>query len=192
VKRALVTLVVMGLCTVSSQSALAQSNLGLKSAGGQLGLVSPENIGSTVGFGAFADLGTVAPSIHLAPHLDYWSKSESDFGVGKTTVSDMSLGVRAKYMFAVTSPKVRPFAGAGLGLHMLHVKVAIPDQNFGGTIIPGMTIEDSTTKFGLDVGGGLETPISPRSDLVAEMWYGIVDNVSQLSIKLGMGFKIGS
>ena len=181
-RKSIVPVIVLTFCALTSQNALAQADLGPKAAGVQLGIVSPENADATVGFGVFADLGTMAPNMRLASHLDFWSKSEdSPFG-GSASVSDVALSMRGKYMFQVSSPKIQPFAGVGLGMHFLHAKVEVPG-------FP--PIEDSSTKFGLDLGGGFGTPLNPRTDLRTELWYGVVDNFSQFSVKVGLAFKLG-
>jgi len=65
--------------------------------------------------------------------------------------------------------------------------VDIPAQ--GG--FPAMTEEDSTNKLGLDLGGGLQTPINERMDFHAEAWYGIVSDVNQFALRVGVSQKIG-
>jgi hypothetical protein len=55
-----------------------------------------------------------------------------------------------------------------------------------------MQVEDSATKLGLDIGGGVSTPIGPRSDLLGEAWYGIVSDVSQFSLRVGMSYRLGN
>jgi len=182
VKKWIAGLISLSFCILGSQNALAQSHLGLTAAGVHLGLVSPENMDTTVGLGAFADLGTMAPQVHLVSSLDFWSKSQSvPFG-GDASVRDIALTVRGEFMFPVTSPKVKPFAGGGLGLHYLTGKVSAPG-------FP--TIESSSTKLGLDLGGGMATPLGPKTDFLAELWYGVVDTANQLSIRAGLSFKLG-
>jgi opacity protein-like surface antigen len=178
--------VVLAACAVISQEARAQSDLGLKGVGAAIGFVSPENVDGVFSFGVFADNGMITPKIGLESRLDYWSHSEESFGA-KASVSDMTLGARGKYYFEVTNPKIRPFAGAGLGIHFLHAEVTIP----AGGGFPEETIEDSSTKLGLDLGGGLTTPINPRTNFNAELWYGIVSDVSQFSLRVGMVYALG-
>lgn len=174
-------LLVLG-CGLASQNALAQANLGLKTAGFQVGMVSPEDTDAALGFGAFADWGTLAPNIHLVSHLDRWSKSENLALGGEASVRDVALSMRGKYMIPVSSARWQPFAGAGLGMHFLKAAVEVPGF---------APVEDSSTKLGVDLGGGFATPLSPKANLQAEMWYGIVDGFSQLSVKAGMAFKLG-
>jgi hypothetical protein len=183
-KKTILGMMVMTFCIAGVQNARAQSNLHLESGGFEVGLVSPENADGTIGVGGFLNLGTLAPRIRLSSHLDFWSDSQSAFGT-KATVSDVALSFRGTYQFPVTSPKLQPFAGAGLGLHFVHAKVDVFDPFSGMT----MTAEDSSTKLGLDLGGGVSSPLSPNTDLQGEVWYGIVEDVSQLSLKVGLAFR---
>ena len=83
---------------------------------------------------------------------------------------------------------VSPYAGVGLGMHFLHSEASIP----AGGGFPAMTVSDSRSKLGLDLGGGVSTAISPRSDLMGEIWYGVITDVSQFSMRVAMSFKLGS
>jgi len=194
-KKAILVLALFLFCIMASQNALAKpakrsnSNIGLNRLGLEAGLVDPEAAGSTLGFGAFADLGNLSRDIRLSSHLGYWSKSESDFGA-EASIRDVSVGARAKYMFHVSSPKLQPYAGAGLGLHFFHMKVEVPDQDMGGGfVIPGFTAEDSATKLGLDLGGGVLKPLGPKTDLFVDLWYTLAD-IDQLSMKAGVSFLL--
>jgi hypothetical protein len=190
-KRVVAHLIVIAACVLTAQSALAQSDLGLKRVGAQLGLVDPENASSTLGLGVFVDHGTLAPRIKLASHLDYWGKSEDiPFG-GTARVRDIALSCRARYMFPVSSPRVQPYAGGGLGLHFLNGKIEIPDQVIMGTLVPGSTSSSSDTKLGLDIGGGIEAPINPKTNFLAELWFGIVSDVNTVSLKVGLAHVLG-
>src|SRR5262249_50614292 len=144
--------------------------------------VSPENLGGTVGVGVFADHGTIVPRLGLESRIDFWSASDEAFGT-KVTTSDVTLGARAKYYFEVSHPTLRPFAGAGLGLHLLHSKVDI--TGFGSA-------SSSDTKLGLDLGGGVAMPMNSAWDFTGELWYGIVSDVGQFSLRAGFAYKLGS
>jgi opacity protein-like surface antigen len=146
---------------------------------------------ATVGLGLFADLGTLAPNILMEAHLDYWSTTE-DFvgGGGETSARDIALSARGKYAFSVPNSRIQPFAGAGLGIHFIKASVDIPDQNFGGVIVPGMSVEDSATRLGLDIGGGFSSPLNDRADILGEAWYGFVSDVNQFSVKLGFLYRL--
>jgi len=155
-------------------------------------MVSPENVDATVGLGVFLDHGTIVPQLGLESRLDYWSKTESAGSFGSTTVRDIALGVRGRYIFSNVNPKITPFAGAGLAMHTFNVKAEIPAQDLGGGfVIPAMQVQDSTTKLGLDLGGGIAAPINPRTSFLAEMWFGVVNDFSQLSLKVGFAYRLG-
>jgi opacity protein-like surface antigen len=195
VKKALVVLALIVFCIASSQTAMAKPaksskpGIGLTRLGVELGMVDPEAGGSTLGFGAFAELGNISRDVRLSSHLGYWSKSEEDFGA-KATIRDISVGARAKYMFQVASPKLRPYAGAGLGIHFFHAKIVVPEEDMGGGfIMPGFTAEDSMTKLGLDLGGGVVRTLNPKTDLFVDLWYTLAD-IDQISMKAGVSFRL--
>jgi opacity protein-like surface antigen len=175
----------LAIGVLAAGSAMAQSNIGMRAVGGSLALVSPENVDGTVGLGVFADLGTITPNIGLEPMLEYWSTSQEAFGA-KASLRDVSLGCRAKYYFETTNPKLRPYAGAGLGLHFLHAEASYSSPGF-----PTYSSDASDTKLGLDLGGGLMTPIGPKNDLHFELWYGLVSDASQLALRVGLSHKLG-
>jgi hypothetical protein len=182
-----VVVLFLALGVLAATSAQAQSDLGLKRLGASIGYVSPENLDGTANFGVFADHGTIAPHVNLESRVDYWGWSQNSLGV-KSTVNDVSVGARTKYHFDVKNSKVSPYAGVGLGMHFIHSEATIP----AGGGFPAMTVSDSRSKLGLDLGGGVSTAISPRSDLMGEIWYGVVTDVSQFSMRVAMSFKLGS
>lgn len=164
----------------------SQMHLGLRAIGGSLGYISPENVDGTFTLGIFADMGRITDNITLEPRIDYWNKSEEQFGA-KASVRDIIIGARGKYRFQTANPKLMPFAGAGLSFHMIHAEASVTQPGF-----PEMKVEDSTTKLGLDIGGGVATPVGPRYDLIGEAWYGIVSDVSQFSLRVGMSYHLGN
>jgi opacity protein-like surface antigen len=182
---------VLLFCSAVAQNAWARTDLGWRSAGVDAGFVDPDNVPGTVGFGAFANLGNLSPDVRLEPHLGYWSKSQEMNG-DKASIRDIALSARALYMFHGTSPKIRPYAGGGLGLHMVHAKVEIAAQDLGGgVIIPAMEASDSQTKLGLDMVGGFQTPLSQKTDFKFDLGYTAVSDVAQFSMKAGISFDLG-
>jgi outer membrane protein W len=185
-KRAVAVLSLV-LSVLAASSALAQSDLGLKQLGIAAGYVSPENLDGTGSFGVFADHGTITPNVHLESHADYWSWSKNSLGV-ESKVNDVAVGLRTKYNFEVKNSKISPYAGVGVGMHFFHSEATIP----AGGGFPAETVSDSRTKLGVDLGGGLSTAVSPRADLMGELWYGVVTDVSQFSMRVAMSFKLGN
>ncbi len=176
----------IALCTVVSQPAWAQSNLGFQRGGISASLVSPENVDASFGLGLFADLGTIAPRWDLEARLDWWSHTESVY-TSEATVSDVTLGARTRYQFP-TGSTVQPFAGAGLGLHFLSAEVVVLDPFSGQP----MTLDASETRLGLDLGGGISTAINPSTRFHAEGWFGIVSDFNQFSLRVGLSRAFGN
>ena len=179
-------LLTLASLAVAAPAALAQSDLGFKRVGAAIGFIDPENLGTTFSVGIFADHGTITPHISLESRLDYWGQDDQFMGA-TTSLRDIALGVRAKYHFEISNPKIRPYAGAGLGVHFLKAEVTIPPQ-FG---FPGSTVEASSNELGLDLGGGVSTPLSPKTDLLGETWFGIVDGANSFSVRAGLSYKLG-
>lgn len=178
------------LCCLWISTALhAQSDIALKGAGGKLSYVSPKDIDGTIGFGAFVDLGTITPAIGLEAGLDYWSKSW-DYLLGESSFRDIVLSGRAKYKFDVSDPKFKPYAGAGLSIHLTKSKVEIPVVFIYG-IRTGGDMEDSSTKIGLDLLGGTGYQVSEKVDVVGEIMYRIVSDVGQFVISGGFVYWLG-
>jgi opacity protein-like surface antigen len=181
-RKALFVMLALGL--LSAQQAMAQSKISFNAIGANLAFVSPEQLDGTFGLGVFADIGQIAPNIGLEPHIEFWSKSDNQFGF-ESSLRDVSVGMRGKYYFEVANPKVRPFAGAGLGLHFLHAETTVNIPGFG-------TVNESggDTKLGLDLGGGISTALNSKNDFHAEAWYGIVSDVSQFAVRVGVSHKL--
>jgi hypothetical protein len=181
-RKALFLMFALGL--LSARQAMAQANIGFRALGANAAFVSPENLDLTFGLGVFADLGQIAPKIGLEPNIEFWSRSDNQFGV-ESSLRDVSLGARGKYYFDVANPKVRPFAGAGLGIHFLHAKSTVTMPGYGTVSATG-----DDTRLGLDLGGGITTPLNSKNDFHAEAWYGIVSDVNQFAVRVGVSHKL--
>jgi opacity protein-like surface antigen len=173
--------VLIGVLAASHAS--AQSNMGLKAIGGRVAFVNPEDLNSTAGFGAFADLGTISTNFGLEAHVDYWSQSE-EITTTKSSVHDIAFGPRAKYMFELQNTSLRPFIGAGVSVHFLNAKVSDSSD-------PSLNADDSSTKFGLDVGGGMATHLTEQIDFRTEAWY-VMSDMNQFALSMGLAMKLGS
>ena len=176
---------VLAIGLLGAGQSQAQSNFRFRAIGASAALVNPEQLSNTFGFGIFADMGQIAPRIGIEPTLEYWSKSEDAFGAS-ASMRDLSIGARGKYYFDTTNPKVRPYAGAGLGLHFLRAEASVNVPGFGT-----VSNDASETKLGLDIGGGVATAVSPKDDLHAEAWYGLVSDMNQFALRVGLSHKIG-
>jgi len=176
----------IAVCMLFSQPAVAQSNLGFQRGGVSISMVSPEDVDATLGLGVFADMGTLAPRWGLETRLDWWSHSETFFNTD-VGVTDITLGARTKYHFP-TNSTVQPFVGAGLGLHFLSMEVGVVDPITGFA----MTADASETRLGVDLGGGISTPLNASTNLLAEGWFGLVSDFNQFSLRLGLSHSFGN
>jgi len=178
-----ILLVTVLISVLLSSQASAQSNMGLKAIGGRVAFVNPEDLSSTAGFGAFADLGTITTNIGLEAHVDYWSQSE-EVTTMESSIHDIALGGRGKYMFELQNTSIRPFVGAGASVHFLNAKVTDSSD-------PSLNADDSSTKFGLDLGGGMATHLTEQIDFRTEAWY-VVSDMNQFALSMGLAMKLGS
>jgi hypothetical protein len=53
-----------------------------------------------------------------------------------------------------------------------------------------MEFSDSSTKLGVDLGGGFVSPVGKGTDLYGDMWYTMVEDFSQFSMKVGLAWRL--
>jgi hypothetical protein len=75
-KRIIALSAMVAICTLHAATASAQANIALQGIGLKAGLVAPDNVDATFGFGLVFDLGTVHPQFALESYAGYWSQSE--------------------------------------------------------------------------------------------------------------------
>ncbi|KAA3610577.1 MAG: hypothetical protein DWQ05_21395 [Calditrichaeota bacterium] len=165
---------------VLSGGAFAQSDIGLKGAGVRLGLVDPDGIDSTIGFEGFADLGTFN-KFALEASILFWKKT-----VDPVSLRDLAFGVTGRYFFDMGESGVKPFASAGVGLHMVKSEVDFDLGFFGGS----GTTDASSTEFGIKVGGGANYDINEKMAFTGEVSFHLGD-IEQLNILGGISYKLG-
>lgn len=175
----LTTAAVVVLCF---SNVMAAAEIGFNGIGGRLALVDPEDIDATIGFGVFVDLGTITPDVHLEAGIDYWGKSMDLPFDSEVKFRDIILGARAKYVFSLENSNLKPFAGGGLAIHLFHSEIDLPS---------GGSTDDSETRIGLDLGGGVAFALNEKADVTAEGWYRIVSDVSQLVLQVGVLYHLG-
>ncbi|UCF04132.1 MAG: outer membrane beta-barrel protein [bacterium] len=191
-KRVTVVLISLVLCAFISSNAFAQSNLAFSGIGVKIGLVDPDDVDAALEFGIFTDLGRITSSISLESYVNFWSKTEDITGGGEFYVRDFIIGAKSKYIFSTANPTIRPFAGAGLGFHILQSGVDIPAIDLGGgMIIPAVSEDDTEIKIGLDIGGGILVDLNQSWAIQGETWYSIVSDISQIAIQVGLLYKLG-
>ncbi len=190
-KRVSMALATVAFCTLFAADASAQANLSLRGIGLKVGVVNPEDLDTALGVGLVLDLGTIYPNIAFETYTGYWGQTEEAFAV-KVGVHDLSFGAKAKYMFQTSKPAVQPYAGAGLGLHVMTAHADMDPVYFGNTlVIPGSSESDTEVKVGLDLGGGLRYDAGSQFAFTGEGWFTIVSDVSQFSLMIGAVYMFG-
>lgn len=190
-KRFTLVMAVLAVCMLTATTASAAANVAMRGIGLKAGLVNPENVDATLGMGLIMDMGTLHPKVAFESYAGYWSQTQDEFGT-EFGVRDFSFGARAKYMFTTSNPTVQPYAGAGLGLHILNAHAEFPPTYFGGTLIyPGSSVSDTEVDLGLDLGGGLRIDRGQQFAFVGEGWFSIVSDVSHFSLMVGAVYMFG-
>jgi hypothetical protein len=182
-KRLMVALAIVSLFAVSAQAQSFINGIGLS-----VGYVDVENAeSSSIGFGMFADVGMAGPQFSLQPYVDYWSNSENVEGGGEFKTRDIALGAKGLYNFQFASENVKPFLGAGLGVHFLKAESPAIDMG-GGLNFPAF--EASDTKLGVDLGGGIGFGAGPV-ELRGEGWYTFISDANTLGARASLIIPFG-
>ena len=181
-------------------------NLEFRGLGVEVGALFPTKVESTIAFGLRADLGMVGPNVRISPALRYWSsplrRAEVDrlgdqirricerqegavcpaFDLGEIRRSDFELSVDAHYLFDLDLV-VTPYAGGGVGLHLL---------NGSGEAIDGTFVEDllDTLSPGVNLIAGLSLPISPSLEVLTEARGVLVGDIRYLNLLVGASWSI--
>ncbi len=178
-KSKLFILVLVSMVMMFAASAFGQADIGFKAVGVKAGLVKPEDVDGTIGFGAIVDLGIFAPQFGWEAEIAYWKKSESKNNV-EASVRDIAILSSCKYSFPVPESQFIPFLGAGLGIHLGKFEVKQTQQFFGS-----QKQSKSETKFGFHILGGTEMKFSPEINGFAELRYCFVSDINQLWLMAG-------
>jgi opacity protein-like surface antigen len=185
-----ITVLLAGLSLlVGASAAPAAAEIAFTGVGGHLDYVDAENMDAVLGFGGLVDLGMITPEIGIEGNVDYWSKSYDSL-YGSTTFRLISIGATGKYHFAAKGVPLRPFAGAGLALHLAHASF---DYNAGHLPYAGYIAEDSSSdsKIGIDLCGGTLYGLNEKLDLLGELRYRLVSDVNQIVLRGGIIYRMG-
>ena len=191
-RRFAVLLISVILCACISSAACAQSAIAMRGIALKIGIVDPEDVDSALQLGLAADLGMITTNVSLESYMNYWSVKYDMMGGGEVVVRDLVFGAKGRYMFTTANPAIKPFAGAGLGFHVLRSGVDIPAIYYGSTMLmPATSESDTDIKIGIDIGGGILGDINQKWAVQGEAWYSIVSDISQLYLQIGMLYKFG-
>jgi hypothetical protein len=187
-KRIFAMLVCFLALSAMTTTTMAAADFGLKGIGVRVGIVEPENLDTTVGFGLFLDMGTFHPNISFETYASYW-KNSFDVGLAESSFRDIAVGAKVRYLINTSRPTIHPFVGAGLSAHIMKSSASISDISFGSITVPGMSLDATDTKLGLDVGGGLRAGVADKIDIIGEAWYGFVPDINQFTATGGIAYK---
>jgi hypothetical protein len=186
-KKQIVVIATLAVCLVLGTAAFAKSNIGFKGVGAKIGFISPEaGIGSTIGFGAVVDLGTITPEIALSGDVMYWSKSHTEFEA-KYAYSQIYISGTAKYFFNTSKgAKFMPYAGAGL-----EFVIGKSKYEYSGPYADIYTHNWSTSnsELGFHIVGGAKYPLDASKYVFAEARYSM-GGFNMFGIFGGIVFKL--
>ena len=141
------------------------------------GLVDPEDVGSSFWITANYRF-RIADHLLLEPEVGYWKKGEDVFG-GDVSLEDLQFGLNAIYMLG-RGTGIRPWAGAGLGLHLLKGVVGFDDSG---------DFDDTESKLGIHLLGGADFVMSDAAALYAAARFDIVSDLNQFKLYGGVRYR---
>jgi len=159
----------------------------------RLGATKVKQISRATGtYGAYIDRA-VADNLLLGGTLDYWSKATGSLGRSEAEVSDIALGLDAKFVFTNTRTAFRPYALAGASVHRFTIK-EVQGSNDNKINRLDSKYRDNAGKFGLDYGAGVMYRVQTAMDLVGELRYRpIMDpgvDLGQVALSGGMAYSL--
>jgi hypothetical protein len=182
-------------------SAQALTGLGFGVRAGTVKLEDPntgESFDAMTMFGAQLKIGTL-PIIDLEASAEYARKKyDMDIAIpgaddiaADITFRHVSLRASAKYNISPPLSPIKPYVGAGLGMHFLSSTIDIPGTQY---VIP-LDEDYSESKTGAHALGGVlvSLPVFPL-EFFAEGRYGVIftedESIEDTSIYAGANFKL--
>ena len=114
------------------------------------------------------------------PTIEWWRSSNNvqPFGI-ETSRKDATLGMDARYEFRREG--VRPYLGAGFGMHFLSSRVNAPTLGLNNAT-------SSLVKGGLSALGGVSFGLTSKVDNFLELKYHNIPGYSQLKFNWGLAY----
>lgn len=185
-------LTVLAVLALAVSAFAGGSNIGLVGVGPEVGFVSIESdVGSTIGFGAAADLGWLTPQIAFGAEVLYWSKSYDVGAHWDWSYSQIYINALARYFFSQKKgSSFSPYAGGGLGLVIGKVSSDYtgPESDYYGYYYEDTS--SSETGIGIVLLGGAKMPLSPKMDGFGEVRYSTGEGADYFGIFAGVIFKL--
>jgi hypothetical protein len=161
----------------SSAGAQDQASLSLGA-----GYVAPSDLDST--FWVTANYRfRIANRFLLEPEVGYWKKGDDEPGVD-VSIEDLHFGVNGIFeLGSAGGTGLRPWAGAGLGLHLVKGVVDFDDFDDDGAF------DETDTELGIHLLGGLDFGLSESFDLYAAIRYDFVSDLNQFKAYGGLRYR---
>jgi len=193
--------IIMGLLICGLSTAEALTGLGFGIRAGTTKLEDPntgESFDTMTMFGGHLKIGTL-PIIDLEASAEYAQK-KYDIGIsipqaddlnGEVTFRIVSLRASAKYSISPPLSPIKPYIGAGLGMHLMSSTIDLPGTQY---TIP-LNEDYSESKTGAHALGGvlLSFPVLPF-EIFAEGRYGVIfaegESVKATSLYAGLNLKL--
>lgn len=182
--RAVVVAIGLASLAAAAPAAFAQQSttarepsLGFQGIGVRLGLVDPEDASSTLEIGGHIDAGQIVKGVRLMPVIEYWSLG-TDVGPYNSDTSDLSFGADVSVDFPLQNSRMVPYAGGGLGVHFFSFDTNVPN-----------ILDDSSTKLGLNIQGGIRNDVMPNLSIFGEARYNFVSDANQLKLLGGFTYR---
>ena len=126
-----------------------------------LGIVSPSDIDSTLWVTANYRFN-LTNSLVLEPEVGIWKKDEGEGDV-EVSLRDLNFGANLLYVSRMTKAKL--WGGAGLGAHLIKGTLGIAGAG---------SAEESDTRLGFHILGGVDYEIASSADLYGAVRYDLV------------------
>ena len=162
--------------------------------------VLPARSETALGLHLRADLGELGPAVRIAPSVTFWSANIRDgeitrmeerieaacersgvpcagIDLGAVSLSDLSLDIDAHYLWT-TGIGLEPYAGLGVGLHLVNGRGDFVDDTFVEDVLDAITP-------GLNVMAGLELPLGPSLRLQGEVRGVLASNARWVGVGIG-------
>jgi hypothetical protein len=177
----------MALALTTAPAAHADETSGVRLTGAQiaLGIVSPDDAGTAIGFGGRLNVGSLASALRMGVGVLYWSSDIDGDGLDDdvdATISDLAIDVDLRFMPARVS-MLRPYVVTALALHFVSADISGAND----------LLEDALTgtHIGVDIGIGAESA-GPGVGWRAELRRRFVSDVESWQGTIGLRYVFGS
>ena len=168
----------LALVVLFSSSARAQDQASLSLGAGY---VDPENSDGSALWVTANYRFRIANRLLLEPEVGYWEK-DGDLPTFDVSVEDLNFGINALYALADSDAGLVPWAGAGVGLHLVK---GVADFDEDGDDDAGGT----DTRFGIHLLGGADFVLTDTFALYAAARYDFVSDLNQFKVYGGVRYR---